>query len=100
MVEYSLDLQIPEYVWDHPVLQEMSVAVIDIMTWPNVRGRGSSASITTHQTSTGSLLVQCEFHSVPRRRKCLAKGLINPKERASRWRFPEPRVLHHGRTRL
>ncbi|KAI0363928.1 terpenoid synthase [Pilatotrama ljubarskyi] len=35
MVEYSLDLQIPEYVWDHPVLQEMSKAVIDIMTWPN-----------------------------------------------------------------
>lgn len=37
MVEYSLDLQIPEYVWEHPVLQEMSKAVIDIMTWPNVR---------------------------------------------------------------
>lgn len=37
MVEYSLDLQIPEYVWDHPILQEMSKAVIDIMTWPNVR---------------------------------------------------------------
>ena len=36
MVEYSLDLQIPEYVWDHPILQEMSKAVIDIMTWPNV----------------------------------------------------------------
>ncbi|KAH9886929.1 terpenoid synthase [Cubamyces lactineus] len=35
MVEYSLDLQIPEYVWEHPVLQEMSKAVIDIMTWPN-----------------------------------------------------------------
>ncbi|KAI0703109.1 terpenoid synthase [Earliella scabrosa] len=35
MVEYSLDLQIPEYVWDHPILQEMSKAVIDIMTWPN-----------------------------------------------------------------
>ncbi|KAI0334296.1 terpenoid synthase [Cubamyces sp. BRFM 1775] len=35
MIEYSLDLQIPEYVWEHPVLQEMSKAVIDIMTWPN-----------------------------------------------------------------
>ncbi|KAI1795405.1 terpenoid synthase [Ganoderma leucocontextum] len=35
MVEYSLDLQIPEHVWDHPILQEMSKAVIDIMTWPN-----------------------------------------------------------------
>ena len=37
MVEYSLDLNIPEHVWDNPVLQEMSKAVIDIMTWPNVR---------------------------------------------------------------
>ncbi len=36
MVEYSLDLQIPEYVWEHPILQQMSKAVIDIMTWPNV----------------------------------------------------------------
>ncbi|CDO69934.1 hypothetical protein BN946_scf184836.g8 [Trametes cinnabarina] len=35
MVEYSLDLQIPEHVWEHPVLQEMSKAMIDIMTWPN-----------------------------------------------------------------
>ncbi|KAI0705976.1 terpenoid synthase [Cerioporus squamosus] len=35
MVEYSLDLKIPEYVWNHPILQEMSKAVIDIMTWPN-----------------------------------------------------------------
>ncbi|KAI0334297.1 terpenoid synthase [Cubamyces sp. BRFM 1775] len=35
MVEYSLDLQIPEHIWNHPVLQEMSKAVIDIMTWPN-----------------------------------------------------------------
>lgn len=42
MVEYSLDLQIPEYVWDHPVLQEMSKAVIDIMTWPNVRSSAFS----------------------------------------------------------
>ncbi|OBZ74511.1 Alpha-muurolene synthase [Grifola frondosa] len=35
MVEYSLDLQVPEFVWDHPILQEMSKAAIDIMTWPN-----------------------------------------------------------------
>ena len=37
MVEYSLDLKIPEYVWSHPVLEELSKAAIDIMTWPNVR---------------------------------------------------------------
>ncbi|KAI9061898.1 terpenoid synthase [Trametes sanguinea] len=35
MVEYSLDLQIPKHVWEHPVLQEMSTAIVDIMTWPN-----------------------------------------------------------------
>ena len=36
MVEYSLDIKIPEWVWDHPILVEMSHAVIDVMTWPNV----------------------------------------------------------------
>ena len=36
MVEYSLNLEIPEHVWDHPILQEISKAVIDLMTWPNV----------------------------------------------------------------
>lgn len=36
MVEYSLDIKIPEYVWDHPVLVGLSRAAIDIMTWPNV----------------------------------------------------------------
>ncbi|THH32846.1 hypothetical protein EUX98_g1362 [Antrodiella citrinella] len=35
MVEYSLDLKIPEWVWDHPILVGMSHAVIDVMTWPN-----------------------------------------------------------------
>ncbi|EMD32747.1 hypothetical protein CERSUDRAFT_24251, partial [Gelatoporia subvermispora B] len=35
MVEYSLDLQIPEHVWDHPILDGLSKAAIDIMTWPN-----------------------------------------------------------------
>ncbi|TCD60657.1 terpene cyclase [Steccherinum ochraceum] len=35
MVEYSLDIKIPEWVWDHPILVGMSHAVIDVMTWPN-----------------------------------------------------------------
>ncbi|KAH8102071.1 terpenoid synthase [Cristinia sonorae] len=35
MVEYSLDINIPEGIWDHPILVAMSKAVIDIMTWPN-----------------------------------------------------------------
>ena len=37
MVEYSLDIQIPENVWDHPILQEMSKAAVDIMACSNVR---------------------------------------------------------------
>lgn len=35
-MEYSLDLDIPEYIWSHPVLVELSNAAMDIMTWPNV----------------------------------------------------------------
>jgi len=35
MVEYSLDFVIPEHVWVHPVLLELSAAAVDIMTWPN-----------------------------------------------------------------
>nr|BBH51515.1 putative sesquiterpene synthase [Clitopilus sp.] len=35
MVEYSLDLDIPSYVWEHPVIVGMSQATSDIMTWPN-----------------------------------------------------------------
>ena len=62
MVEYSLDLQIPEHVWDHPILQEMSKAAIDIMTWPNVRCeylplRPSMPMLIT-VTLTGSLFFQ------------------------------------------
>ena len=48
MVEYSLDLNIPEHVWDNPVLQEMSKAVIDIMTWPNVSRAGSPTTAKTY----------------------------------------------------
>ncbi|KAG6812292.1 hypothetical protein H0H92_003601 [Tricholoma furcatifolium] len=35
MVEYSLDLDIPSFVWEHPVIIGMSQATSDIMTWPN-----------------------------------------------------------------
>ena len=36
MVEYSLDLDIPDYVFEDPTFQAMSDATTDIMTWPNV----------------------------------------------------------------
>ncbi|KAG5718178.1 Pentalenene synthase [Termitomyces sp. T112] len=35
MVEYSLDLDIPSFVWEHPVIIGMSQVTSDIMTWPN-----------------------------------------------------------------
>jgi len=35
MVEYSLDLDIPDYVFEHPTIRAMSDATTDIMTWPN-----------------------------------------------------------------
>ncbi|KAK0452122.1 isoprenoid synthase domain-containing protein [Desarmillaria tabescens] len=35
MVEYSLDLNIPDYVFDDPIVIAMSEAITDILTWPN-----------------------------------------------------------------
>ncbi|KAG6807361.1 hypothetical protein H0H92_007861 [Tricholoma furcatifolium] len=35
MVEYSLDLDIPSFVWEHPTIIEISKATNDILTWPN-----------------------------------------------------------------
>ncbi|EGO03037.1 hypothetical protein SERLA73DRAFT_165924 [Serpula lacrymans var. lacrymans S7.3] len=35
MVEYSLDLDLPDYVFHHPTIIAMSEATTDIMTWPN-----------------------------------------------------------------
>ncbi|KAF5363252.1 hypothetical protein D9756_001012 [Leucocoprinus leucothites] len=35
MVEYSLDLDIPDYIFEDPTVVAMSEATTDIMTWPN-----------------------------------------------------------------
>jgi len=48
MVEYSLDLDIPDYVFEHPILMAMSNATTDMMTWPNVR-----------RLKVGFTIVQC-----------------------------------------
>jgi len=37
MIEYSLDLDLPDIVFQHPIIIGMSEATSDIMTWPNVR---------------------------------------------------------------
>ncbi|KAJ3561482.1 hypothetical protein NP233_g10167 [Leucocoprinus birnbaumii] len=35
MIEYSLDLDIPDHVFEDPIVIAMSEATTDIMTWPN-----------------------------------------------------------------
>lgn len=41
MVEYSLDIDLPSYVFQDPIVIAMSQAISDIMTWPNVRSENS-----------------------------------------------------------
>lgn len=36
MVEYSLGIDLPDFVFEHPIIRAMSDATTDIMTWPNV----------------------------------------------------------------
>lgn len=36
MVEYSLDLDLPDEVFENPIIKGMSDATTDLMTWPNV----------------------------------------------------------------
>ncbi|KAG2145439.1 terpenoid synthase [Suillus bovinus] len=35
MVEYSLDLNLPDIVFENPIIKAMSDATTDLMTWPN-----------------------------------------------------------------
>jgi hypothetical protein len=37
MIEYAVQADIPDYVFDHPTIIAMSEATTDILTWPNVR---------------------------------------------------------------
>jgi len=36
MIEYSLDLDLPDEVFENPIIKAMSDATNDLMTWPNV----------------------------------------------------------------
>jgi len=36
MIEYSLDIDLPDHVFEHPTIRAMSDATNDLMTWPNV----------------------------------------------------------------
>ncbi|KAF5374219.1 hypothetical protein D9758_004664 [Tetrapyrgos nigripes] len=35
MIEYSLDIDLPDYIFEHPIIRAMSDATNDLMTWPN-----------------------------------------------------------------
>ncbi|THU89284.1 terpenoid synthase [Dendrothele bispora CBS 962.96] len=35
MIQYSLDIDLPDFVFEHPVIRAMSDATNDLMTWPN-----------------------------------------------------------------
>ena len=36
MIQYALDLDIPDEVFAHPLMKGISDAAIDLMAWPNV----------------------------------------------------------------
>ncbi|KAF5319865.1 hypothetical protein D9758_018520 [Tetrapyrgos nigripes] len=35
MIEYSLDIDLPDYIFEHPIIRAMSDTTNDLMTWPN-----------------------------------------------------------------
>ena len=102
MVAYSLDIELPKHVWDHPTMQEMSRAIVDILAWTNVRFplsisfRSRSADVNI---IAGALLIQCVLpvRSTGRHSNVLAHLLP---EGASERRFPQPRIRHYARARL
>ena len=56
MVEYSLDLDLPDYVFDDPVVKAMSDVTSDIMTWPNVSVEMENEGLTTYRVRRTSAL--------------------------------------------
>jgi len=64
MVEYSLDLDIPDHVFEHPIVQAMSDATTDIMTWPNVSLQFLHLNEVT-ELPIGSLFLQCMLTFYP-----------------------------------
>lgn len=58
IVEYSLDLDLPDEVFENPIIKAMSDATDDIMTWPNVSAHSPSEMRWLLILSrTGSLLI-------------------------------------------
>jgi len=42
MIEYSLDIDLPDHVFDNEIIKAMSDATTDIMTWPNVSSENTN----------------------------------------------------------
>ena len=53
LLEYSLDLDLPDFVFEDPVFIELDKAAVDIMAWQNVCGFQLSdlLSLTRHRTN-------------------------------------------------
>ena len=71
LIEYSLDLELPDAVVEHPVIVALNNGANDLVTWSNVSAR-LVAIADPHQSvankkrpSTGSILIQCR--AIPRR---------------------------------
>ena len=62
IAEYSLDLDIPDHVFEHPIVKAMSNATSDMMAWANVRRltvSDSGVTCTTKSFLLGPLFLQC-----------------------------------------
>lgn len=61
LIEYSLDLELPDAIVDHPVIEALNNGANDLVTWSNVsaaRRLWSPCRLLTKECS-GHFLVQC-----------------------------------------
>jgi hypothetical protein len=71
LIEYSLDLELPDAVVEHPVIVALNNGANDLVTWSNVSARLVAIADRHHlpvaniRAPTGSILIQCR--AIPRR---------------------------------
>jgi hypothetical protein len=60
LVEYGLDIELPEYVVEHPVILALSQSANDLVGWANVSATRSSrpASCVLKEGASGYILLQ------------------------------------------
>lgn len=57
MIEYSLDLDLPDEVFENPIIKGMSDATNDLMTWPNVSAHSLSDAMVADSLLIGPLFL-------------------------------------------